>query len=173
MTPRFWIPALSFVGLAGLLAVANWPAPKLPDGSEADSLLVRKRDRVLQLFADGRIARTYAIALGRVPVGPKTQEGDQRTPEGLYRIDFRLRASAFHRALHISYPDSADRAAAQVRRVNPGGAIMIHGLRNGLGWLGRLHRRVDWTSGCVAVTNPEIDELWRVVADGTPIRILP
>jgi murein L,D-transpeptidase YafK len=159
--------------LLAALAVANWPGARLPAGVSADSLLVRKHDRLLVVFASGRVAKTYSVALGRSPLGPKTQEGDHRTPEGSYRVDSRLAASAFHRALHISYPDSADEAAARARNVNPGSAIMIHGLRNGLGWLGRLHRLVDWTSGCVAVTNPEIEELWRVVPDGTPVRLVP
>ena len=111
------------------------------------------------------------MSLGREPVGPKKAEGDRRTPEGVYTIDTRIERSAFHRALHISYPNVADRAAAQSAGVSPGGAIMIHGIRNGLGWLGRAHRLIDWTSGCVAVTNPEIEELWRAVRDGTPVEI--
>jgi murein L,D-transpeptidase YafK len=159
--------------LLGILVAANWPGARLPTEVHADSLLLRKQHRALLLFADNRLVKSYSVALGRVPVGAKREEGDHRTPEGLYHIDSRLQASAFHRALRISYPDSADRAAARARGVQPGGAIMIHGLRHGLGWIGRLHRFFDWTSGCIAVTNPEIDELWRAVPDGTPVRIVP
>jgi murein L,D-transpeptidase YafK len=119
-----------------------------------------------------RSSRTRWRSAG-VPWDPKQREGDLKTPEGDYAIDGRLEASAFHRALHVSYPNARDRAAAARAHVNPGGAIMVHGIRNGLGWLGRLHRRVDWTSGCIALTDREIEEIWRAVPDGTPILIEP
>jgi murein L,D-transpeptidase YafK len=105
--------------------------------------------------------------------GAKVREGDNRTPEGRYIIDSRNAQSTFHRALHVSYPSAADRARACAEGYKPGGDIMIHGMRNGFGWLGRAHRLFDWTRGCIAVTNDEIDEIWRVVPDGTPIKIQP
>lgn len=88
-------------------------------------------------------------------------------------LDYRNARSSFHRSLHVSYPDSADVARARAAGVDPGGMIMVHGIRNGLGWLGRLHRALDWTDGCIAVTNREIEEIWRAVPDGTPIEIRP
>lgn len=88
-------------------------------------------------------------------------------------MDYRKADSSFHRALHLSYPSAADRARAVAQGVDPGGLIMIHGLKNGLGWLGRLHRLFDWTDGCIAVTNPEIEQIWQSVPDGTPIELRP
>jgi murein L,D-transpeptidase YafK len=109
--------------------------------------------------------------VGRLRGG--NREGDGRTPEGRYSIDSRNSRSRFHLALHISYPNADDRRTAQQRGVSPGGDIMIHGLPNGLGWLDKLHRKRDWTDGCVAVTNPEMEEIWAHVATGTAIEILP
>lgn len=106
-------------------------------------------------------------------MGRKTQEGDGRTPEGQYTIDSRNSRSHFHLALHVSYPASGDRAAAQLRGVAPGGDIMIHGLPNGLGWLDRLHLKRDWTDGCIAVTNSEMDDIWAHVTTGTEVEIFP
>jgi len=134
---------------------------------------VRKSARRLELYQGATLIRSYPIALGRVPLGPKQQEGDGRTPEGHYVLDYRNPRSAYHKALHVSYPSAADTAAAQSRGVSAGSLIMVHGVRNGLGFVGRLHRIFDWTDGCIAVTDAEIDEIWRSVADGTPIEILP
>ena len=138
-----------------------------------DRIVVEKAARTLTLFDRQRPIRTYRIALGPNPVGHKQQEGDGRTPEGKYVIDFRKPDSSFHRALHISYPNPADRRRARRRGVSPGGAIMIHGLPNGLGHIGAAHRLSDWTLGCIAVTNEEIEEIWRLVKDGTEIEIRP
>ena len=131
-------------------------------------ILVEKGARRLTLYRGTVPLRAYRVALGREPIGPKQREGDHRTPEGAYAIDGRLSNSAFHLALHISYPSERDRLAARRAGIDPGSAIMIHGLRKGLGGVGRLHRLFDWTSGCIAVTNTEIDEIWRAVPDGTP-----
>ena len=155
------------------LAYANWPGTPLPPGVWADRILVNKGARELVLLNSSRVLKTYRIALGRNPQGSKVQEGDNRTPEGVYRIDGRNSASSFHLSLHISYPDEAAKKQAASLGVDSGGEIMIHGLRHGLGWLGALHRVTDWTQGCVAVTNPEIEEIWRAVPDGTPIEIRP
>jgi murein L,D-transpeptidase YafK len=139
----------------------------------ADRILVEKSARKLTLFKRDKILKTYRIALGRNPVGAKTQKDDGRTPEGKYIIDSRNARSRFHLSLHISYPNARDRAAAAARGVDPGGDIMIHGLTNGLGWLGALHRLRDWTNGCIAVTNSEIEEIWRLVPNGTTVGIVP
>jgi murein L,D-transpeptidase YafK len=138
-----------------------------------ERVVIEKGSRTLTLLSGNTVVRTYHVALGGQPVGPKTREGDHRTPEGKYVIDSRLEQSAFHRALHISYPSAGDIFAAHRAGVAPGGAIMIHGIRNGLGWLGRAHRLVDWTSGCIAVTDSEIEEIWRVVPNGTAVEIWP
>lgn len=155
------------------LAWANWPIAPHRANLRAERVVIEKESRRLTLLSGGVELKTYRVALGRHPVGPKEQEGDGRTPEGRYIIDSRLERSAFHRALHISYPSEADTIAAGRAGVAPGEAIMIHGIRNGLGWLGRAHRLIDWTNGCVAVSNPEIEEIWRAVPNGTPVDIKP
>jgi murein L,D-transpeptidase YafK len=139
----------------------------------ADAIRVEKSKRLLHLQLRGRTVRTYRIALGPSPVGPKECEGDGRTPEGSYTIDSRLKQSSYHRALHVSYPSRADVASARQRRCSPGGAIMIHGITNGLGWIGSGHAARDWTAGCIAVTNEQIEEIWNAVPNGTPIEIVP
>lgn len=148
-------------------------SPPLSPGTVADSVVVDKSDRTLSLLSHGRVLKTYRVSLGGHPLGPKRREGDERTPEGVYRLDARNPHSSSHLALHVSYPDSADRAWARAHGAAPGGLVVVHGIRNGMGWLGRLHRLVDWTDGCIAVTDGEMDEIWRAVPTGTPIRIRP
>lgn len=138
-----------------------------------DLIVVRKAKREMLLLREGRPLRTYAIALGRTPIGPKRRQGDGKTPEGEYTITGRNKQSSYHRSLRISYPAPDDLARARRSGVSPGGDIMIHGLPNGLGRLGAAHRQNDWTEGCIAVTNDEIEEIWRLVPNGTPIRIEP
>jgi murein L,D-transpeptidase YafK len=167
------IAVVAAIALAVLLVWANWPARLIPSGVRAERVVVLKSHRQLDLYANGKLLKSYVVSLGRHPVGSKEREGDRRTPEGLYAIESHKPNSSFHRALRISYPSAADRMAAEKRGVAPGGDIMIHGLRNGLGLIGRLQRCVDWTSGCIAVTNPEIEEIYRVVPDGAPIEIRP
>jgi len=135
------------MAVGGLLVWANYREKPLPRHLKADLIIVEKSARRLTLYRDGRPLKTYSVALGRNPVGRKTARGDNRTPEGVYYIDSRKTGSAYHRALHISYPHSHDSKAARRRGVPPGGDVMIHGLPNGLGWLGKLHRLVDWTAG--------------------------
>jgi len=169
---RLFRTALVVAALAGgVVTWANRPDRPLPSDVTADRLELHKAARELVLVSHGVRVKTYRVALGRVSVGPKEREGDARTPEGRHVVDARNPRSHFYLALHVSYPDAADRARAEHRGVPPGGDVMIHGLRNGLGWLGRLHRLRDWTAGCIAVTDPEIEELWRAVPDGTPIDI--
>jgi murein L,D-transpeptidase YafK len=148
-----------------------WPETSLPSGVTAERLQIDKGARRLVIFADGRAVKSYRISLGRVPEGAKDREGDGRTPEGSYIIDYRKADSDYHRALHISYPGPDDRRRASELGLSPGGAIMIHGLPNGLGWIGRFHRFYDWTQGCIAVTDEEIEELLRAVPPGTPVEI--
>ena len=154
-------------------AWANWPLDPLGADVSADRVVVEKAARTLKLYSGGTMLRTYRISLGRAPTGPKQRAGDGRTPEGIYRLDYRKLDSSFHRALHISYPSASDSLAARERGVEPGGLIMVHGMKNGLGWVGRAHRLVDWTDGCVAVTNAEIEEIVRRVPDGTPVESRP
>lgn len=139
----------------------------------ADRVLVLKKERTLELLCRGKVIKSYKVALGGEPVGPKTRQGDHRTPEGIYVLDSRNAKSQFHKSIHISYPNPKDRAVARVRGVQPGGDVFVHGLPNGYEWVGAAHRARDWTDGCVAVTNEEIEEIWRAVPDGTPIEIRP
>ena len=119
------------------------------------------------------MVKTYKVALGTEPVGPKVQQGDHRTPEGNYVLDSRNDHSQFYKSIHISYPSPHDRARAAAMRANPGGDIYVHGLPNGYAAIGAAHRLRDWTDGCIAVTDTEIDEIWRSVRNGTPIEIKP
>ena len=152
---------------------ANSSASPLPAEAKADLLVVNKAERQLSAYSRGELLRSYRVSLGREPVGAKLRQGDRRTPEGTYVMDSHNPGSAFHRALHVSYPSAGDVARARAGAYDPGGEIMVHGIHNGLGWVGRAHRFVDWTVGCIAVTDPEIEELYRIVADGTRIEIMP
>ncbi len=157
-----------------LIVLRFWPTETgLPPEAKADRLLVEKSRRLLHLYQKGRLLKTYRIALGTSPVGPKQREGDKKTPEGLYTITERKSDSAFHLALRISYPSPEDAARAAREGVNPGFDIMIHGLPNGQGHIGRAHLATDWTAGCIAVTNEEIEEIFAAVPVGTPIEIRP
>lgn len=139
----------------------------------ADRVVVLKNVRTLQLLSRGKVIKSYKVALGGNPVGAKTQQGDHKTPEGLYVLDSRNVHSQFYKSIHISYPSARDRAVARQKGVSPGGDVFVHGLPKGYGFVGASHRLKDWTDGCIAVTNEEIDEIWRAVADGTPIEIRP
>jgi murein L,D-transpeptidase YafK len=156
-----------------LIAWAQWPATPLPTTVHVDRVVVSKSTRTLSLLQGSTVIRSYPIALGRHLVGSKQKEGDNRTPEGLYQLDSVNLSSGFHRALHVSYPSPADSRSAHARGELPGGAIMVHGIKNGLGFLGRLHSLVNWTNGCIAVSNAQIEEIVRVVPVGTPIQINP
>ena len=149
------------------------PAATLDARFPADSIVVEKSAHRLALYQRGKLVRTYFVALGQQPVGDKVSRGDRRTPEGRFRIEARNPASRYHRALRISYPDSAHRARARALGVSPGGDIMIHGLPRRQAWVGPAHRDFDWTEGCIAVTNQEIEEIWSAVPVGTPIHIKP
>lgn len=170
---RWVVLSMAVGGTLALGTWAPWPRQPLPAGVTADRIVVKKSERVLELYRGATLLRSYPVSLGGEPVGAKREEGDGRTPEGRYIVDYRNANSGLHRALHVSYPRPEEEAAARARGVPAGGLIMIHGLPNGYGFLGRLHLARDWTLGCVAVTDPEIDEIWRVVPDGTPVEFRP
>ena len=149
------------------------PAPQPVEPAKVDRVLVLKGERELHLLAGDRTVRSYPVALGFAPNGPKRKAGDGRTPEGTYVLDRRNPNSSFYRSIHISYPGPADREHARRNGIDPGGDIMIHGLPNGREWVGAEHARFDWTEGCIAVTNAEMDEIWAMIDDGTPIEIRP
>ena len=148
------------------------PAMAAPD-AQADRIVVDKPARVMALMRGDQVIARYAISLGAAPEGHKTREGDEKTPEGRYVIDWRNPTSSAYLSLHISYPNPADSTAAAARGESPGGAIMIHGMLNGWGWLGSLHRRWDWTNGCIAVTDAEIEEIYAMLQSRTPVVINP
>lgn len=171
---RFVVAFVLLAALIGVvLLVRRRPSESLPPGLIADRILVEKGARRLTLLRDGASFRTYHVALGRNPRGPKREEGDGKTPEGIYTIDRRKADSDFHLALHVSYPNENDAAQAAARGRSPGGDIMIHGQRNGLGLFAEITQRRDWTAGCIALRNAEIEEIWRLVPLGTPIEIRP
>ncbi|SMX39197.1 L,D-transpeptidase family protein [Octadecabacter ascidiaceicola] len=165
------------VGLFGYTQVmarvaSGTPPPIAAEHEQAHEVLVIKSTRELHLLRNGATFRRYAVSLGGSPTGHKSHEGDERTPEGTYTIDWRNENSVAHLSLHISYPNTEDTAAAVAQGDDPGGNIMIHGLPNGWGFLGRLHLSWDWTNGCIAVTNTEMREIWSMVPNGTPITIV-
>jgi murein L,D-transpeptidase YafK len=139
----------------------------------ADRVVVLKKGHRLELLNRGKVVKTYKVALGGDPVGPKARQGDHKTPEGIYVLDSRNAHSQFYKSIHISYPNGRDRAAARQQGVSPGGDVFLHGLPNGYGAVGAAHRLRDWTDGCIAVTDAEMDEFWRAVPNGTPIEIKP
>ena len=154
--------------LAIVLALCALPAAA--QTAPVDLVRVDKSERTLTLYAEGAAVRTYTgIQLGDAPIGPKRFRGDERTPEGRYTIDRGNPRSAYHLSLHVSYPSPADRAYALARGRAPGGDIFIHGQPNG--WDGRVEG--DWTDGCIALADAEIEELWSLAGDGTPIEIVP
>jgi len=139
----------------------------------ADSIVVEKSRRTLTLYDHGSPVRIYFVALGNNPVGAKTARGDGRTPEGLYYIAGHNPDSKYHLSLLVSYPNERDAAQARARGVSAGGDIMIHGLPPQYASYGAGHRRWDWTEGCIAVTDTEIEEIWSAVPDGAIIQIKP
>lgn len=143
--------------------------------TEVDQVVVKKSSRKMELIQDGKVIREYRIALGDQPRGHKMETGDERTPEGEYTLDWRNPDSQFHRSIHVSYPNAQDIELASALGVNPGGMIMIHGQPNYIrsAKVKAEYERRDWTDGCIAVQNHEMDEIWRSVRDGTPIKILP
>jgi murein L,D-transpeptidase YafK len=141
--------------------------------ANVDLVRVVKSERKLMLISEGQVIREFKVVLGSNPTGHKQQAGDQRTPEGSYILDYKKSDSAYYKAIHISYPNADDIASAKQRGVDPGGQIMIHGQRNGFAWLYFLSQYIDWTNGCIALKNSDMDVLWKKVPEGTKIEILP
>ena len=150
--------------------LALWPALSMASLS-ADMVVVHKSRYSLTLMKDGKEVKRYWIALGPAPVGHKQREGDQRTPEGRYLLDYKKTNSGFYKAIHVSYPNLDDLANAKEKGVSPGGMIMIHGQRNN--WGSPAVQRSNWTNGCIALLNHDMDEVWNAVQPGTPIVIYP
>jgi len=141
--------------------------------ANVDQVIVYKHDRKLVLLSQGKEVKSYRVALGGEPAGPKKRQGDHRTPEGSYTLDSRNPHSQYYKAYHISYPNKDDIANAKKSGVSPGGDIMLHGLPKDYAWVGKAHTLHDWTDGCIAVTDEEMDELWKLIRVGTPIEIKP
>ncbi len=165
--PLFFILTLLFN--AGLTFADGYKT----NGVKADYILVEKAEKRLILFSDNIIIKEYKVALGKESVGPKAMEGDRKTPEGIYYIDGRKSDSKYHLSLHISYPNEIDTFFARKLGVPPGHNIMIHGTGDEYAWMGKYHTVNNWTDGCIAVTNQEIEEIWKIVPDGTKIKIIP
>ena len=160
--------------LTAIILLTSWPFTFAQNTSDiVDRLVVYKRERKLVLLSQGKELRSYKVALGGAPVGPKTRQGDHRTPEGLYVLDSRNPNSHYYKAFHISYPNARDSAAAKKLGASPGGDIMLHGLPKEYAWVGKAHSLHDWTDGCVAVADEEMEEIWKLVRVGTPIEIKP
>jgi len=160
---------LFLLALFGLLAQQLAIADNLP----VDKILVIKSERKLHLLHQGKVLKSYRISLGKKPLGAKEREGDQRTPEGIYWIDWRQKSVNFNLSMHISYPNQHDRERAEKAGVRPGGMIMIHGTPISTKFPDWFFRGLDWTDGCIALTNADMREVWERVADNTLIEIRP
>ncbi|MBU3895440.1 L,D-transpeptidase family protein [Serratia rhizosphaerae] len=172
----FTLLVLCPLAYSWLMARFGYGAPPAQRAAaeQVDQVLIRKASRTLSLLKDNRVVASYPIALGgAADGGAKTREGDRKTPEGDYTIDWRNSRSKYFLSLHISYPDADDIAQAKAGGYSPGSHIMIHGQPNGWGWLAPLLQRMDWTDGCIAVTNAEMQDVWSRVPAGTPVRIEP
>jgi murein L,D-transpeptidase YafK len=141
--------------------------------AQVDLVRVDKSERRMELLEKGVVIKHYKIALGDAPIGHKQQEGDERTPEGRYILDYRNPNSRYFKSLHVSYPNQLDKAFAKAHSFDAGGMIMIHGQRDGFGWASAITQRIDWTNGCMALNNKDMQEVWDLVKTGTPIEILP
>ncbi|RKT45199.1 L,D-transpeptidase family protein [Thiocapsa rosea] len=173
---RYLLTALAVAGALGLAGCGSAPEMATVEPSHADKVVVKKSQRKLELHNNGRVIREYRVALGGSPDGHKFREGDQRTPIGDYLLNWRNPNSNFYKSIHISYPSERDKLVSRsLGYSNPGGMIMIHGLPNYIQSeaLRQQYANRDWTQGCIAVQNHEMDEIWAMVRDGTPIKILP
>ena len=166
---------LCFAGIFALLWLSGYAGSRLAanPAAKVDRIVIEKQNRTLSLMAGAKILKTYKVALGGQPVGAKDRQGDHKTPEGMYAVDAKKANSQFYKALHISYPSKTDREHARKLRVSPGGDVEIHGLGAKWGWIGAKHRLTDWTDGCIAVTNEEIDEIYPLIKVGTTVEIRP
>jgi len=166
----FWIPVIL---LAAITAWYFFPDKKLPEGKTINRLVVYKSQHKMEAWSGSELLKTYTISLGKNPVGHKQFEGDFKTPEGTYSINDRNPNSAYYKNLGVSYPNEADKAYAGKHGKSPGGHVKIHGLRNDSGYIGKFHRFKDWTAGCIAVTNAEMEELYKAVEKDAVIDIVP
>lgn len=167
--------ALAVSAIFALTGCATGPDKSQQAPPTIDRVVVKKSQRKLELVGNGNVVREYRISLGGSPVGHKYREGDQRTPEGSYVLNWRNPASNYYKAIHISYPSERDRKVSYQLGYNPGGMIMIHGMPNYIQSASMRRQYVgrDWTQGCIAVQNDAMDEIWQLVKDGTPIQIMP
>ena len=165
-----WLFALFCLTVAALTQAETAP---LSSARPIDKVLVLKSEHRLHLLNRGEVVKTYRISLGKQPKGPKVREGDQRTPEGFYWIDWRKPSSRYNLAMHISYPNARDLAEAKARNVKPGGMILIHGTPLSQEYPEWYFHTLDWTEGCIAMTNNDMREVWNLVKDGTMIEIRP
>jgi murein L,D-transpeptidase YafK len=163
---------LLFLIPAAVAAWYVWPSPKLSKDAKITRLVVYKSKHTMEAYSSNILLKTYTVAVGRKP-GKKEFEGDKKTPEGTYAINERNANSSYHKNLGVSYPNAADIAYAEKLGKPAGSLIKIHGLRNGRGYIGKFHRFKDWTFGCIAVTNEEIDELYAAVVPNAEIEIKP
>jgi murein L,D-transpeptidase YafK len=162
------------ISLFACVCAAGMNGAQVPNAQTAVlRIVVVKSTRTMTLESDGQPIKTYKVALGGQPIGAKRQQGDHKTPEGDYFIDAKIPHSQFYMALHLSYPSAEDRARARKQGVSPGGDVEIHGLGKKYGWIGARHRLSDWTDGCIAVTNEEIEDIFRIVPVGTRVEIMP
>ena len=155
------------------ITVATPSEAPLPEDAVIDRLVVHKSKRTMSAYSKGKLLKTYPIALGKQPVGHKHFEGAGKTPEGKYRINERNPNSGYHKNLGVSYHNEADKAYAEAQGKSPGGLIKIYGMKHGWGFIGKKHLQKDWTNGCIAVTDEEIDKLYRSVKHNAEIEILP
>src|SRR5258708_5907831 len=154
-----------------LLLLYVTPAVRCEQASGAtpkiDRIVVEKAARTMKLMTQGKVSKTYKVALSTEPVGSKIRRGDHRVPEGKYTVNWKIPQSKFHLALHLSYPNAADRERAHRLGVDPGSDVLIRGVERKYAWLGALHRQTDWTDGCIAVTHQENEEIWPPIRVGT------
>jgi murein L,D-transpeptidase YafK len=170
MKSTFLIIILAMIGFAAYFFISD---DALPKGIKIDKIVILKAKRQLLVYSKGELLKTYSVSLGKQPVGAKEFEGDKKTPEGIYTINAKNDKSDYHKNLGISYPNKADIKIAKRLGKPTGGDIKIHGLKNGIGFIGKLHRWHDWTLGCIALTNEEIDELYEIAPIGTKVDIKP
>ena len=163
VTANKWFAILAFLLIPMVLNATEF----------SDKVLIEKSSQTLTLLKNGKVLKKYHVIFGANPEGHKQKQGDERTPEGNYTLDSKNSHSGFYKSIHISYPNKQDRERASKAHVNPGGDIMIHGQKNGFEWLSFASQYFNWTDGCIAVKNSEMDEIWKAVRPVTPIEIKP
>lgn len=141
--------------------------------NKVDLVIVKKSDNMLSLYHGDKVLSTFHVVFGGNPMGHKQQEGDERTPEGKYVLDYKKADSDFYKSIHISYPNNSDMKNASIRGIQPGGDIMIHGQPNYFGWASFITQLFNWTNGCIALSNDDMDIVWSSIDSGTPIIINP